>query len=75
MVRAVPSFGFMGLLPLLVDHHHAALKGHTTLIETLIANGAKTSMKDFEGLTPRDIAKRYQNDAVAKQLITRDSGA
>lgn len=47
----------------------AVLFGSRQLVMTLLQNGAKTDIKDHEGLTPEDLAKKYHMGHVTNLLV------
>ena len=54
----------MGNSPL----HDAAYKGQIIVVKLLIEKGAKLNLKAVDGLTPRQLADKYQNNSVVEYL-------
>ena len=48
--------------------HDAIWHGHTKAAEVLIKVGARTDLKNYEGDTPLDLAKRYKYEDIVKLL-------
>tara|TARA_Y100001960_G_scaffold305091_1_gene358906 strand:- start:3070 stop:4092 length:1023 start_codon:yes stop_codon:yes gene_type:complete len=48
--------------------HDAIWHGHTKAAEVLINAGARTDLKNYEGDTPLDLAKRYKYNDIVKLL-------
>ena len=48
--------------------HHAASTGNPEIIQLLLVRGASTRIKDFEGVTPVEIARIMRNNAALALL-------
>ncbi len=51
--------------------HQAALRGYGDLVKLLIGSGADPALKDATGRTPADLAVKYGNGGVARELAER----